>query len=127
MVNADFWLLNAKCWHLAFMKLTSGLQNAWFIFENLFIETKNLWCSSSQNIWQYKCHRWVRLCMRIVKVALIICAGIQIQLLQPFVVCCCTLNKTRNCDEYLFDKLAQTQVVIDSTMECCSTKAKNTF
>ena len=29
------------------------------------------------------------------------------------VVCCCTLNKTWNCDVYLFDKLAQTQVVIN--------------
>ena len=30
-----------------------------------------------------------------------------------FVVCCCTLNKTRYCEEYLFDKLAHTQVVIN--------------
>ena len=29
------------------------------------------------------------------------------------VVCCCTLNKTRLCDEHLFDKLAQTQVIIN--------------
>ena len=43
----------------------------------------------------------------------IICAGITIQPLRPFVVCCCTLNKTRYCDQYLFDKLAQTQIVIN--------------
>ena len=29
------------------------------------------------------------------------------------VVCCCTLNKTLLCDEHLYDKLAQTQVVIN--------------
>ena len=36
------------------------------------------------------------------------CARIQIQQLRPFVVCCCTLNNTRLCDEHLFDKLAHT-------------------
>ena len=43
----------------------------------------------------------------------VIYAGIQIQPLQPFVVCCCTLNNSRLCDEHLFDKLAQTHVVIN--------------
>ena len=32
---------------------------------------------------------------------------------KKFVVWCCTLNKTWYCDEHLFDKLAQTQVVIN--------------
>ena len=31
-----------------------------------------------------------------------ICAGIQIQPLPPFVVCCCKLNYTPDCDEHLF-------------------------
>ena len=44
---------------------------------------------------------------------LFICVGIQIQPLGPFVLCGCTLNKTRYCDVYLFNKLAQTQVVIN--------------
>ena len=30
----------------------------------------------------------------------------------PSVVCCCTLNKTRNCDVYLFDKLAPFIMII---------------
>ena len=33
--------------------------------------------------------------------------------LNNYVVCCCNLNNTRLCDEHLFDKLAQTQVVIN--------------
>ena len=33
--------------------------------------------------------------------------------LEGIVVCCCTLNKTQYCEVYLFDKLAQTQVVIN--------------
>ena len=31
----------------------------------------------------------------------------------PIVVCCCTPNKTRLCDEHLCNKLVQTQVVIN--------------
>ena len=34
-------------------------------------------------------------------------------LCKAYVACCCILNKTWNSDVYLFDKLAQTQVVIN--------------
>ena len=30
-----------------------------------------------------------------------------------FVICCCKLNKTRNCDDHLLDNLVQGQVVIN--------------
>ena len=51
--------------------------------------------------------------------------GIQIQLLSPFVVCCCKLNNTQSVMSIYSDMLAQVQVVINwrySIAQMCNHK-----